>query len=112
MAGESDGERIEGKDKMQNSRIIMYTSEDGMIKIETTFEHDTVWLSMEQMADLFQRDRSVISKHIKNIFDEGELEKNSVCAKFAHTASDGKIYKVDYFNQVQNKMSLREKLCK
>ena len=73
-----------------NSKIIIYQTEDGLTKIETNFDGDTVWLSIDQMADLFQRDRSVIGKHIKNIFKEGELEKNSVWAKFAHTAIDGK----------------------
>jgi len=76
----------------------MYQTEDGLTKIETTFDNDTVWLSIDQMAELFQRDRSVIGKHIRNIFKEGELEKNSVWAKFAYTASDGKDYKVDYYN--------------
>ncbi len=81
-----------------NSEIIMYQTEDGLTKIETTFDGDTVWLSIDQMAELFQRDRSVIGKHIRNIFKEGELEKNSVWAKFAYTASDGKDYQVDYYN--------------
>ncbi|HPW40984.1 MAG TPA: virulence RhuM family protein [Bacillota bacterium] len=81
-----------------SSEIIMYQTEDGLTKIETTFDNDTVWLSIDQMAELFQRDRSVIGKHIRNIFKEGELEKNSVWAKFAYTASDGKDYKVDYYN--------------
>ena len=67
-------------------------------KIEATFVNDTVWLSLEQMAELFQRDRSVIGKHIRNIFKEGELKKESVWAKFAHTADDGKTYQVDYYN--------------
>lgn len=58
-----------------NSEIIMYQTEDGLTKIETTFDGDTVWLSLDQMAELFQRDRSVIGKHIRNIFKEGELEK-------------------------------------
>jgi len=53
----------------------MYQTEDGLTKIETTFDNDTVWLSIDQMAELFQRDRSVIGKHIRNIFKEGELEK-------------------------------------
>ncbi len=83
---------------MNNSNIIMYTTEDGLTKIETTFDEDTVWLSIDQMAELFQRDRSVIGKHVRNIFKEGELDKNSVWAKFAYTASDGKIYNVDYYN--------------
>lgn len=83
---------------LMNSRIIMYQTEDGLTKIETTFDGDTVWLSIDQMAELFQRDRSVIGKHIRNIFKEGELEKDSVWAKFAHTASDGKEYQVDHYN--------------
>lgn len=81
-----------------NSNMIIYTTEDGLTKIETTFDEDTVWLSIDQMAELFQRDRSVIGKHIRNIFKEGELEKDSVWAKFAYTASDGKVYNVDYYN--------------
>lgn len=80
------------------SNIIMYTTEDGLTKIETTFENDTVWLSIDQMAELFQRDKSVIGKHVRNIFKEGELKKESVWAKFAYTASDGKTYQVDYYN--------------
>lgn len=87
------------KDEMnQESNIIIYTTEDGSAKIETTFDGDTVWLSIDQMAELFQRDRSVIGKHIRNIFKEGELQKESVWAKFAYTAADGKIYQVDYYN--------------
>ena len=76
----------------------MYTTEDGITKVEVTFENDTVWLSLDQMAELFQRDKSTISRHIKNIFAEGELNKNSVVANFATTASDGKVYQVDYYN--------------
>lgn len=83
---------------MQESNLLMYTTEDGLTKIEATFVNDTVWLSIEQMAELFQRDRSVIGKHIRNIFKEGELKKESVRAKFAHTADDGKTYQVDYYN--------------
>ena len=75
----------------------MYTTEDGLTKIEATFENDTVWLSIDQMSELFQRDRSVIGKHVRNIFKEGELDKNSVWAKFAYTASDGREYNVDYY---------------
>ena len=80
------------------SNIIIYTTEDGLTKIETTFDDDTVWLSIDQMAELFQRDRSVIGKHVRNIFKEGELQKESVWAKFAYTASDGKEYDVDFYN--------------
>lgn len=80
------------------SNIIIYTTEDGLTKIETTFDEDTVWLSIDQMAELFQRDRSVIGKHVRNIFKEGELIKESVWAKFAYTATDGKVYDVDFYN--------------
>lgn len=83
---------------MNNSNIIMYTTEDGLTKIETTFEDDTVWLSLDQMAELFQRDKSTISRHIKKIFEEWELQRNSVVANFATTAADGKTYNVDYYN--------------
>ena len=83
---------------MPNSNLLMYTTEDGLTKIEAVFENDTVWLSIDQMAELFQRDRSVIGKHVRNIFKEGELDKNSVWAKFAYTAADGKEYQVDYYN--------------
>ena len=83
---------------MSKSNIIMYTTEDGLSKVEATFDQDTVWLSLDQMAKLFQRDNSVIGKHVRNIFKEGELNRNSVSAKFAYTASDGKTYQVDYYN--------------
>lgn len=81
-----------------NSEIIMYQTQDGLTKIETTFENDTVWLSIDQMAELFQRDKSTISRHIKNIFNEGELIRNAVVAKFATTAANGKTYQIDYYN--------------
>lgn len=83
---------------MQKSNLLMYITEDGITKIEVTFDNDTVWLSIDQIADLFQRDKSVIGKHIRNIFKEGELYKESVWAKFAYTAADGKTYQVDYYN--------------
>lgn len=83
---------------MQKSNLLMYTTEDGLTKIEATFVNDTVWLSLEQMSELFQRDKSTISRHIKNIFTEGELNREAVVAKFATTASDGKTYQVDYYN--------------
>ena len=82
----------------RKSNIIIYTTEDGLAKIDTTFDGDTVWLSIDQMAELFQRDRSVIGKHVRNVFKEGELPKESVWAKFAYTAANGKVYDVDYYN--------------
>ena len=82
----------------EKADMIIYTTEDGLTKVETTFDGETVWLSIDQMAELFQRDKSTISRHIKNIFTEGELQRDSVVAKFATTASDGKVYNVDYYN--------------
>ena len=74
-------------DMNQKSNMIIYTTEDGLTKIETTFDEDTVWLSIDQMAELFQRDKSTISRHIKNVFSEGELQRESVVANFATTES-------------------------
>lgn len=87
-----------GRDDSPKNSILIYTTEDGLIKIDTTFDGDTVWLSIDQMAELFQRDKSTISRHIKNIFAEGELERDSVVAKFATTAADGKTYQVEFYN--------------
>ena len=78
--------------------IIIYQIEDGLSKIDVKVENETVWLSLDQMADLFQRDKSTISRHIRNVFSDGELSKDSVVANFATTASDGKTYQVDYYN--------------
>ena len=86
---------------MKNSSIIMYTTEDGLTKIETTFDEDTVWLSLEQMAELFQRDKSTISRHIKNIFEEGELSQAATVAKFATVQTEGTRTverNIDYYN--------------
>lgn len=86
------------ENEQNNSEMMIYTTEDGLTKIETTFDGDTVWLSIDQMAELFQRDKSTISRHIKNIFAEDELKREAVVANFATTAADGKTYQVDYYN--------------
>ena len=86
------------ENEQNNSKMMIYTTEDGLTKIETTFDGDTVWLSIDQMAELFQRDKSTISRHIKNIFTEGELKREAVVANFATTAADSKTYQVDYYN--------------
>jgi prophage maintenance system killer protein len=83
---------------MKESDIQIYSLDDGMTEIEVKLEQDSVWLSLTQLTDLFVRDKSVISRHISNIFRENELDKQSVVAKYATTASDGKTYQVDYFN--------------
>ena len=82
-----------------DSHIVLYQP-DETISIEVKLDegYDTVWLSIDQMAHLFGRDKSVIGKHVRAIFKEGELQKDSVWAKFAYTASDGKTYQVDYYN--------------
>ena len=77
--------------------IILYQP-DNSIQMEVRIENETVWLTQAQMVMLFGRDQSVISKHIRNIFREGELDKNSVYANFAYTATDGKTYTVDFYN--------------
>lgn len=81
-----------------DSEIMLYQSEDGQTKVEVRMEGETVWLTLNQLAELFQRDKSVISRHIKNVFEEGELSPESVVAKNATTAADGKTYLVDYYN--------------
>ena len=78
--------------------IVIYQTEDGNTKIDVRFEDETVWLTLDQLSSLFQRDKSTISRHIKNVFNEGELERDSVVAKIATTAADGKTYQVDYYN--------------
>lgn len=80
----------------EKNEIIIFENQD--VKLEVNMNDETVWLSLEQMTELFKRDKSVISRHIKNIFSEEELDKNSVVANFATTASDGKTYQVDYYN--------------
>ena len=87
---------------MEDSRftgnIIIYKTEDQQVKVDVRFYEDTVWLTLDQMAELFERDKSTVSRHIKNVFSEGELDRRSVVAKFATTAADGKTYQVDYYN--------------
>ncbi|MBS1651661.1 MAG: virulence protein RhuM/Fic/DOC family protein [Bacteroidetes bacterium] len=73
------------------SEIIIYQTKDAQTEITVQFDGDTVWLNQEQLAQLFERDRTVITKHLKNIFKERELEENRVCANFAHTTQHGAI---------------------
>lgn len=80
------------------NEIKIFTTDDEKISLQVSLEKESVWLTQSQMCQLFDRERSVITKHIRNVFKEGELEEKSVCAKFAHTASDGKTYQVDYYN--------------
>lgn len=79
-------------------QILLYQTPDGESRIEVKLQDETVWLNLDQMAELFQRNKSTISRHIKNVFEEGELEQYSVIANFATTASNGKTYNVTYYN--------------
>ena len=79
-------------EKQTTSQIAIFTNEVGDISVDVRLDNDTVWLTQNQIAELFQKERSVITKHIRNVLKESELD-NSVCANFAHTGSDGKIIK-------------------
>ena len=83
---------------MNKYEIVKFADDEVKLDVNISPLEKTIWINIEQMSVLFERDRSVISKHIKNIFLEGELLENSVCAFFAHTANDGKTYNVKYYN--------------
>jgi len=82
----------------QKSEIIIYQTENNDIRIQTLLQDETVWLNRQQLSMLFDRDVKTIGKHLNNIFDEGELQRNSVVANFATTAADDKTYQVEYYN--------------
>lgn len=81
-----------------NGSIIVYVDDNGKPQVDVRFQDETVWLTQAQLAELYQSSKANVSEHIKNIFDEGELDKNSVVRKFRTTASDGKNYEVNYYN--------------
>ena len=80
------------------SQFVLYRTDDGHDRIELRVEDGTAWLSLNQLSALFERDKSVISRHIANILEDGELLEDSVVANYATTAADGKTYKVDHYN--------------
>ena len=82
----------------QQKNIAIYQSADGKMQIDVHLQEQTIWLSLDQISSLFQKDKSTISRHIKNVFLSEELDKESVVANFATTAKDGKTYQVDYYN--------------
>ena len=84
--------------KLPDNQIAFYQSPDGAVNIEVLYAEETIWLAQKRMAELFDIERSVVTKHLKNIFTEKELEEKSVCAKFAHTAEDGKKYKTKFYS--------------
>ena len=83
---------------MEDNKIIIYTTVDGQTKIDVRLEDETLWLTQAQMCELYQTSKSNVSEHIKHIFEEGELEENSVVRKFRTTASDGKSYMTTFYN--------------
>ena len=86
-------------DEMKSpSQFLLYTAPDGAVKVDVFFRDETAWLTQKALAELFGAERSVVTKHLGNIFKEGELAEDSVCAKFAHTAEDGKTYRTNYYN--------------
>lgn len=96
-------ESYKSKDNLENGalpkgEIAIYKTSDKRIQLEVKLEKETVWLSQKQIAQLFKTDRSVITKHLHNIFKTNELEEDSVCAIFAHTARDGKVYQTIFYN--------------
>lgn len=80
------------------SELILYTAPDGAARVEVYFEDETFWLTQKQLAALFGVERSVVTKHLRNVFNEGELQQEAVCAQFAHTAADGKSYNVQFYS--------------
>lgn len=84
--------------KQAKRGLVLYQAKSGAIELKGDFTQETLWASLDQIASVFERDKSVISRHIKNIFKEGELSRSSVVAFFATTATDGKTYQVEYFN--------------
>jgi len=80
------------------NEIVIYRAKDGRSELEVNLQGETLWLNLQQIADLFERDKSVVSRHISNIFKQNELSREAVVAKNATTASDGKTYLVEYYN--------------
>ena len=86
------------KKKIPDNQIAVYQTPEGGINIEVLYANENIWLPQKRIAELFDVDRSVVTKHLKNIFSDNELEEDSVCAKFAHTAEDGKEYQTKFYS--------------
>lgn len=82
----------------EQNNLLIYKDKNGNIAVDAIYKDETLWLSQKNMAKVFAVDRTVITKHLKNIFADGELDKDAVCAKIAHTAEDGKIYQTEFYN--------------
>lgn len=84
--------------RLPDNQITFYQTPDGKINVEVLYANENVWLSQKRMGELFDVDRSVVTKHLRNIFNSNELQENSVCAYFAHTAEDGKEYQTKFYS--------------
>jgi hypothetical protein len=84
--------------KDELTEFLLYTTPNSYIKVETYLHNETLWLPQKRIAELFGVDRTVITKHLKNIFESQKLEENSVSAKIAHTVEDGKKYNIKFYN--------------
>jgi hypothetical protein len=98
----SDGERENnhdvGRSRVNGGEIVIYAQRGGRVRLEVRLEGETLWLSLAQIAELFGRHKSVISRHLSNVFATGELQRRAVVAENATTAADGKSYRVEHFN--------------
>ena len=84
--------------RSSTAEFLIFTNQAGEDSIEVRYQDETIWLTQKLMAELFSVDRSVITKHLQNIFNDNELDQDSVCARFAHTAADGKNYNTQFYN--------------
>jgi hypothetical protein len=83
---------------VSGGEVLVYEDPGGRMRVDVRRDRETVWLTQQQMVELFGRERSVITKHVRNVFAEGELVRDAVCANFAHTAAEGKTYQVEHYN--------------
>lgn len=95
----------------REGQILFYTTATGDIRLDVLFASEMAWLTQKRMAELFEADRSVITKHLRNIFSEGELEERAVSAIFAHTAADGKSYQTRFYNLDASPRTMAELMC-
>ena len=86
------------QDNVSRGEMVLYRAPDGSVELDVRLEKENIWLNLNQVAELFDRGKSVISRHLRNVFREGKLEREAVVVKNATTAADGKTYQVDFYN--------------
>ena len=96
--GEQGNNHDVARTPVNGGEVVIYQQRGGRVRLEVRLEGETLWLSLTQMAELFGRHKSVISRHLSNVFSTGELRRGAVVAENATTAADGKTYRVEYFN--------------